>query len=318
MLTLQLVSLMVLAGPVWSFDTAKDIATVEKVKSRVADLQKSLSLTVNKENPPYQFTDIANEPVCPTKITSCKTVYFRDMNWLDALGKVSISAQANVDADIETRHDGGAAQPDKVTTKTSTMLTSTTTKGWKVGLKLTPPGPVGGLIGGDVSGEYSEQYADAKATTVERSVEKPCPPGHRCTIQTITYQATMPGNCLSYPIIDCGGGIDPCGTFGQTPVASKYPTTDVMGAFFGPCQQFTDFANRECNRDLKATKPCEITLPILDASGKPYSHMITTQEKLDPVAARRAGGRLIVRQQGNSTEAGEPPADLIVEFLDPI
>lgn len=317
MLALQLVSLMVLAGPVWSFDTAKDIATVDKVKGRVRDLQNSLSLTINEKNPPYQIIGLTSEPVCAIKITSCKDVYFRRIQWLAALGKINITAQANVDADIETRHDGGALQPDKVTTKTSTMLTSTTTKGWKVGLKLSAGSAVSKTLGGDVSGEYSEQYAEATATTVERSVEKPCPPGNRCTIQTITYSATMPGDCLSYPMIDCGGGIDACGTFGQTPVASKYPTTDMMDALFVPCQQFMDFADRECSRDLKATEKCDITLPILDASGKPYAHMITTQEKLDPVAVRRTRGSVIVRQQGTS-EDGEPPADLIVEFLDPL
>ncbi|OAR03138.1 hypothetical protein LLEC1_05845 [Akanthomyces lecanii] len=317
-LALQLVSLMALAGPAWSFDTAKDIDKVDQVKSRVADLEKSLSLTINKENPPYQLTDIANEPVCAIKIASCRTVYFRDMNWLDALGKVSISAQASVDADIETRHDGGTSLPDKVITKTSTMLTSTTTKGWKVGLKLAPPGPVGGVVGGDVSGEYSEQYAEAKATTIERSVEKACPPNHRCTIQTLTYTATMPGSCLSYPLMDCGGAIDPCGTFGKTPVAGRYPTTDMMKGLFDPCSQFTDYANRECNRNLNETKPCEISLPILNASGQPYSHMVLTQEPLDSAPARRARGSIAARQQSNSTEAGAPPPDLVVEFLDPM
>ncbi|KAK8147337.1 hypothetical protein G3M48_001789 [Beauveria asiatica] len=312
----QLIVFTVLTGRVWSFDTAKDIVTVDQVKSRVADLQRSLSLTVNNANPPWTTADLDNEPVCAGKITSCTTVYFRNMKWLEGVGDVTITAHANVDADLETRHEGGTPQPDKVTTKTSTMLTGTTTKGWKVGLKLSPAKPIASLIGGDISGEYSEQYAEAKATTTERSVEKFCPPNHRCTIQTITYQATLPGNCLSYPMIDCGGGIDPCGTFSKTPIASKYPTSDVMDSFFQPCQQFLDFANKECNRDFKKTEKCEITVPILNASGQPYSHMITTQESLDKAPARRADKGLRVRRQDKAADVGEPPADLVVEFLE--
>ncbi|ATY67168.1 hypothetical protein A9K55_000012 [Cordyceps militaris] len=305
-----------LAGSVWSWDTSKDIASAKQVQSRVADLQASLSLSVNKENPPYQSADIANEPACPSMITSCKTMYFRNMNWLDSVGKIIITASAHIDGDLETRHTGGTPMADKVTTKTSTMDTTSTTKGWKVGLKLGGSNAAAGLAG-DVSGEYSEQYTNAKQTTIERSVEKSCPPDHRCTIQTITYQAKMPGNCFSHPIIDCGGGYDVCGSFAKTPVASRYPTTDVKDFTFKPCDQMLDFGTRQCSRDFTKTAPCEISVPILNSAGQPYSHMITTQEKLTNVAARDEG-KAARRNQVTTREVVTPPADLIVEFLDDI
>ncbi|OAA55084.1 hypothetical protein ISF_08005 [Cordyceps fumosorosea ARSEF 2679] len=316
MVAIRSTTLFVFVGSVWSWDTSKDITSAQQVQSRVDDLQRALDIHVNKENPPYQFADITNEPVCPSMITSCKTVYFRNVSWLESIGNATIRATANVDADLETRHDGGTHMADKVTTKTSTMLTSTTTKGWKVGLKLSPATSILGL-NGDVSGEYNEQYAEAKATTVERSVEKSCPPNMRCTIQTITYEAKMPGNCFVYPIIDCGGGYDACGTFSTTPIAEKYPVTDILDTFFGPCAQFSDFGNKECQRDLTKTTPCEITVPILDNAGKPYSHMITTQEKLQNVAARDTKKSLVGLQE-DPKDAGQPPVDLVVEFVDDI
>ncbi|OAA35029.1 hypothetical protein BBO_08974 [Beauveria brongniartii RCEF 3172] len=318
MVAAQSTILFALAGSVLSWDTSKDIVSAKQIQSRVADLQASLALTVNKANPPYQTVDIANEPACFNMVTSCSTVYFRNMNWLDTLGEVKIRAHAHLDADVETRHSGGAPMADKVTTKTSTMDTTSTTKGWKVGLKLSGTHKASGL-GGDVSGEYNEQYTTSQQTTIERSVEKSCPPEHRCTIQTITYEAVMPGNCFTHPVIDCGGGYDPCNSLSKTPVASRYPTTPLKDLTYKPCDQFLDFGEKRCNpQALEKTAPCEISVPILDSAGKPYSHMITTEEKLTGGVGDAEKASRVKRHQVATREAPTPPADIVVEFIDDI
>ncbi|RCI14285.1 hypothetical protein L249_6132 [Ophiocordyceps polyrhachis-furcata BCC 54312] len=263
------------------------------IKAHLRGLGEHFSLRLSEDNLPYQDRDSISEPVCPHKIFSCSTVYFYQRYKMIRVDNITFSAISNIEASLITPydpHDERYKFPAKISTTVSRAVTSSTTKGWKVSLKLG-----GGLSGdptqsfasggADLSGEYSEQYTSTTTTTRSVGVEAPCEAGKLCTIQTLTYLAHLEGRCRVEPIINCGGEEDACHKFETKtvnlhPDLQKGPPLKISKWRDGPCRQWTDYSRRHCRRNRYLEVKCKVSTPVLNRIEEPYTSTVITKKDL--------------------------------------
>lgn len=271
------------------------------VAARVAEFSRDLELRLSSGGGPYQDADGEREVRCGAKILSCYWVYFFARQRLQAIANVSYSARSFLDADYDTLYDDAAERmPAKVTATTSTAVTDATTEGWKVSFKLS--------AGAELAGEYNQQRTRTQTHVHQVTHEAPCPAGHRCTIQTLTYHVGVTGTCRVEPIIDCGGEADAC--LGFRTVVPAYPAADAAAVFEweqGPCSQWIAYSRKHCSRGAYRTVPCTVYGPLLDASGQPRTSVVASRDRLPgppPPAATCACPSL----SSSRTDPGRPLA----------
>ncbi|RDA83802.1 hypothetical protein CP532_4610 [Ophiocordyceps camponoti-leonardi (nom. inval.)] len=271
-----------------------NLANHPSIKAYLKKLGKHFSLRLSEDKLPYSDREGISEPVCPWKFSSCSTVYFYKRFKLIRVDKVDFSAVSNIEASLTTAYDPNDKRyiyPAKVTITESTAVTESTTKGWKVSLKLdgaVSGDPTGSFASGGaaVTSEYGEEYTSTTTTTRSVSIEAPCEAGKYCTIQTLTYQAHLRGKCRIEPIINCGGEEDACLKFEKT-TDNSYHGYGVPQKVWkwqdGPCRQWRAYSRKNCRQGHYSVVDCTVSTPVLNRIGKPYSFTVITKKDLPPL-----------------------------------
>lgn len=259
------------------------------VQERVKELQEDINMQINSQKPPTSLVWSFSEDTCSPMWGSCNPVYFSGDNQMVKADKIIISARTHFDADVDTPFTSENDKHfDKVTVKTSKAQTDSVTKGWKVSLKLSgdktfsdPKSPLAKLTR-ELAVEYGEQYTSSTTVTREVTHEKSCPPGHRCTIQTLTFHATISGTCRVVPYTNCGGRREACrGTDKDIPDTFTFPNQGFKMWEEQTCSQFGDYARKHCSKGRYEMVDCEVYAPIVDPEGKPRTSVVFTQDKLE-------------------------------------
>lgn len=255
-----------------------------KVWDRSKEIQKNLELSVDIASRPYESVSLGSEATCGVEITKCNPVYFsKDRRVLRATD-IQVFPQSNVDGDWTAISDRPPQGPfDNFAITESKAKTVSTTKGWKIGFKLVGEKSFTdlsktalGKIAGEISGEYGEQYTSGETFTRAVTRTKQCPPGHHCTLQTISYYAEFTGVCQVVPIINCGGRKDACLLFRLPLPDGKFSSHSIRAS----CPQFTNYSDRHCPVTGYREEPCKVKTQVLDYKGEPYTHMVSTEDPL--------------------------------------
>ncbi|KYK53975.1 hypothetical protein DCS_05924 [Drechmeria coniospora] len=230
-------------------------ATNAKAVQRfISDTKKSV--TIDRKNPPYYDERVITEATCPFYLLSCTHTNFRFRHYLVNTTDVDIGYVAHQD---ELWDNMGTTQTTVISSRSTALLKSKTT-GWTIGGKVSLAVPdIGG--GMEMSSSYQETLMTSFTETLTTQITVPCDAGNECGIETWTFFATVKGLCIQTPIVECSQSMDICASDGK----------------FG-CSQWKKFYKRNCrNRSLK---PCEVTFPLIDHTGKPIRRFVSTAKKL--------------------------------------
>ncbi|KYK60850.1 hypothetical protein DCS_01988 [Drechmeria coniospora] len=310
-------------------------------------------LHLSETSLPFQDELIITESTCwhRRSLFTCTETTFFNRTQLVHISGTTFHAIRHQDQGFSAHYEPSNVHkvPSKIVSKQSTAVMKSTTRGWKIGLKMSHNAKVGQSISltGEGTYELHEQSTQQKTVTTEVSVEHACPDGYRCTIETLSFYASVRGTCRVQPTTHCAdktrGEQDACLGFNKinkinlacydsNPAADELThgarsNEPIFGADGKPlqvpewddcsdCDQFHSFARRHCHgRDRHPEEQCEISVPVVKANGMPYTHIIFTRLLLEKYAKKHQDNGKDKMHQDNGKdkrevkEWGEPGRD---------
>ncbi|KYK56991.1 hypothetical protein DCS_03998 [Drechmeria coniospora] len=270
-------------------------------------------LYLSAESIPSNDVALARESTCWRNwgLTCQDTVFIRRQQLIN-ISAVEFGAIRHEDQALTTGqqlNDLFKIHASKVTTKKSTAVLRSLTKGWNAGFRIVnslAPGP-SASISAEGSYDYYEESTDANTVTNEAVFEHSCLQGYHCTIQTVSFYAKVRGVCRVKPFTRCNSGEqDACygfrkvlakdascaartgktnfrslwGSQAREPLKVDKNNNTVEVFEWNDCQQcdqFLDFSAKHCGgRETYQEEECEVIMPVRKADGSPHTHVVFT------------------------------------------
>lgn len=252
------------------------------------DYQQKLELQINSQDPPYRETEYyRKESSCFSKWFTCQTTAFGTRYRLSKMSNSSVSPVFHRNTPLVMLGDGSIQDKESK----STAVTESTTKGWKISLKLYKSN-VARTMGAEVQAQYGEHYTKATTVTSQQAYTLRCPACHSCAMYTMTVMATIGGTCDAQQRVLCSwADQDICQDFEfkcQKPEMYRHRLSVVKRDGDCPergstkiyqwqtwgCGQYRDFARQNCGSGSYEQASCSIRAPVIKANGEPASAVI--------------------------------------------
>ena len=263
------------------------------------------------------------EKPCLSKSFTCSEVSFGNRPRLSKVTGSSLSPVFYWNKHIATIGMGST----HYTLSNATALTDSTTRGWKVALKLFK-GNAERTLSAEFQAEYSEQYTKAKATTLQESQSIKCPADSSCDLYTMTVMVTTTGVCDNQKRVQCGSqDVDICQDFqfrcegpdifrrDASHAAKRCPRghNKKFDWQTWSCSQYRDFAWKHCKRGKYKKAPCSITLPLLKADGSPANSVIGVFKSI-----KKTESSEVVKRQHRKDDQRRPDEEVTITIIKPL
>ncbi|KAK2603620.1 hypothetical protein QQS21_004201 [Conoideocrella luteorostrata] len=236
----------------------------------MAQTLESALFNISVNNPPYYDSNQKIESTCWQNRFECSESNFFNRNFMRKVDKASIRLIKHVDAMII---NDGVEMSEIESIKTTAKLFGTTT-GWQI------QGRVGlaskGNATADVTGSYNSATQESTTITEMTRYFAKCPGGQICKLTTITFQATLEGQCEEVPHLQCGDSL-----------ASACTQDEENNRFYYKCNQYADYLiqaeMRQClHKTYPNAKPyvgpCKVEFPVMDENGDIHRPVEITAE----------------------------------------
>ncbi|KAK2594032.1 hypothetical protein QQS21_008251 [Conoideocrella luteorostrata] len=240
-------------------------------QSQVDRIVKSLEtqlLNINSKSLPYYDSSSRREATCIQNMYKCPTTRFWSRHFLTIARKATIKQIRHADA---TFANDGSEKADLKSSKSTARLSSTT-KGWQIAAKIGTGSP--SSVAGDVSGQFKYEWTESNTKTETVEYTGRCPAGKTCTIETITFQATIEGYCMEAPLLYCGWDIDLTAQNVCVAQGEVNSLQDTCGQY----KSYIEKARKEICPSSSARKRCQVDVPVLDASNEVFRVVAMTEK----------------------------------------